>query len=87
MMRKLRTLSKEEEKDRSTLVRELVSTGMKERFLERAIQLYKNGRITLWKAARIAGISLWEMTEVLRERRVEAAYGKRDLEADLAGLK
>lgn len=82
----LEELSKEEAKERSELIRELLKAGIKEKKLEKAILLYKEGRATLWKAARIANISLWKMAEVLRDRKVEAQYGIRELKEDLKAL-
>lgn len=83
----LKKLAKDESKDRSEIVRELLSLGIKEKRLHRAIQRYKEGRITLWKAAREAEISLWEMIEVARERKIEAQYGVKELEEDLKALR
>lgn len=83
----LKKLAKEESKDRSEIVRELLSLGIKEKKLRRAIQRYKEGKVTLWKAAREAEISLWKMIEVLRERKIEAQYGMRELEEDLKALR
>ncbi|MEW6070000.1 MAG: UPF0175 family protein [Candidatus Thermoplasmatota archaeon] len=86
LKRAVENLSKEEAKERSELIRELLIAGIKEKKLEKAIALYKNGKATLWKASRVAGISLWKMTEVLRERKVEAQYGVRELKEDLKAL-
>lgn len=83
----LEKIAREESKDKSRLMRELLALGIKEKKLEKAIQLYKEGKVTLWKAARVAGISLWQMMEVMREHRVEAQYGLRELEEDLKALK
>lgn len=82
----LEALSKEEAKERSELIRELLIAGIKEKKLEKAIALYKEGKATLWKASRIAGISLWKMTEVLRDRKVEIQYGMRELKEDMKAL-
>lgn len=82
----LEALSKEEAKERSEVIRELLITGIKEKKLEKAITLYKEGKATLWKAARVADISLWKMTEILRDRKVEAQYTTRELKEDLKAL-
>lgn len=85
--RMLEELSKEEVKDKSEIVRELLAIGIKEKKLQRAIKLYIEGKATMWKAARIAGLSLWQMMEVMRERKIEVQYGLRELEEDLKALK
>jgi len=83
----LERLSEAEDRDTSTLIRELLARGMRERKLERSLGLYSKGKITLWKAARLAGVSLWEMTDALKARRVELHYDVTDLYEDLAGLR
>jgi len=80
-------LAEDEAKDKSELVRELLTMGLKEKKLQKAIELYKDGKVTLWKAARMADVSLWKMMDVLSERKVEAQYGERELEEDLKALK
>jgi len=54
--------------------------------LENAIELYKKGQVTGWKAARLAGISLWCFYDVLAQRGVLIQYSERDLEEDLKPL-
>ena len=51
--------------------------------IEEAIDLYKKGQVTGWKASKLAGISLWRFYEVLAERGVLIQYTKHDLEQDL----
>jgi predicted HTH domain antitoxin len=38
----------------------------------------------MWKAAKIARLSLWEFVEILKDKGVEIQYGIRDLEEDLS---
>ncbi len=79
-------IAKQEGKDRSSVMRELIALGMAEKSSERAVRLYSQGRVSAWKAASLAGVSLWEMLEILRSHGIEAQYGLRELEADLAAL-
>ena len=83
----LERLSQAEDRDTSTLIRELLARGMRERKLERSLALYSKGKITLWKAARLAGVSLWEMTDALKARRVELHYDVTDLYEEVADLR
>ena len=41
----------------------LLMAGLRQVKLESALALYKQGDISLWKAARLAGVSLREMTQ------------------------
>lgn len=82
----LAELAEEEGKDRSALLRELIALGIAEKSVEKAVRFYSTGRVSAWKAASIAGVSLWEMIEILRRRGVEAQYGLKELEEDLEAL-
>jgi predicted HTH domain antitoxin len=86
-LKELEKIAKEEAKDKSGVIRELLALGLREKKLEKAIRLYREGRATLWKAARLAGISLWQMMEVMRERKDEAQNGLRELGEDMKALK
>ena len=57
--------------DKSTAVRKILERGILEWRKERALELLSRGKITFARAAELAGISLWEMSELVRERRVE----------------
>lgn len=48
-----------------------------------AIELYREGKVSMGKAAEIAGISKIEMMGVLREKKVPLQYTEEDLKEDL----
>jgi predicted HTH domain antitoxin len=52
-----------------------------------AVELYKDGRISLGKAAEIAGVSKWEMFEILASKKIPLRYGVDDLKEDLKTLR
>ena len=81
--KKLRELVKKEKKDRSALIREILEQGVKEKNIEQAVELYKTGQVTGWKAAQLAGISLWKFYETLATKGVLIQYSQKDLEEDL----
>lgn len=54
-----------------------------EKAVEEALRLYKEGKVTLWKAAALAGLDLWEMIREMEKRGVELQYGLKELEEDL----
>ena len=82
MAKDLEEIEKEENTDRATTVRKLLAQAIAEWKLERALMLYREGKITLWKAAKIAGLSLWEMMEIVRERKVPFRYAYEDFRVD-----
>lgn len=81
--KKLQEIAKKEGKDRSTLIRELLEKGVKQKSLEQAVELYRTGQITAWKAAQLAGVSLWAFYKILEEKGVLIQYSEQDLEQDL----
>ncbi len=82
-VKRLREIADKEEKDRSTLIREMLEQAIKEKNLEQVIELYKKGQVTGWKAAQLAGVSLWSFYKVLAEKGVLLQYSEQDLEEDL----
>ncbi|MBS3072193.1 UPF0175 family protein [Candidatus Pacearchaeota archaeon] len=80
-------IAKLEDSDKSKLIRELIISGIKEKKIEELIKLYEKGKVTLWKAARLAKISLWEMIEIVKERKIPAQYGETELKKDIEALK
>lgn len=83
---KLDELADREHKDRSTLIRELLDTGIHEKDIDHAVELYRKGQATSWKSAQTAGISLWKFIEVLKEKGVLIQYSEHDLQKDLRAL-
>ena len=51
--------------------------------LEYYAQEYAQGRLTLSRAAEETGVSVWEMMDYLKQKRVPAQYSLEDLEHDL----
>ncbi|GAB3040228.1 UPF0175 family protein [Natronobiforma cellulositropha] len=75
----------DERLDRSTGVRKLLADGLESWRRERALERFTAGEVTLTKAAAVAGVSVWEFRQLVRER--EAAWvSSADLETDLEDL-
>jgi predicted HTH domain antitoxin len=87
ILEKLDDLAQKEHKDRSTLIRELLDKGIKDKRIDLAVELYRKGEVTSWQAAKLAGISLRRLYESLQRKGVLIQYGERDLEQDLRGLR
>ena len=76
----LSTLAKEEREDISKKVRKLVDLGR----MMLAIEKYKKSEASIEKSARIAGVSISKMVDILREHGIEANL---EFEDYLSGLK
>ena len=77
----------EEGLDKSTAIRRILEIGVSEWKKKRAIELYRSGKITLWKASQISGISLREMLEELNRLRITTHVTAKDLEEDIEAAK
>jgi predicted HTH domain antitoxin len=83
LARDLRKIEEEEQTDRATTIRKLLARAIKEWKLEHALKLYGEGKVTLWRAARIAEVSLREIMEEAAQRGIEFKYTVKDLEEDI----
>jgi predicted HTH domain antitoxin len=77
-------IEKTEQSDRSTTVRKLLKKAVGDWKMEYFARQYGDGRLTLARAASDAGVSLWEMLDYVRQRKVSAQYDLSDLEHDFA---
>ena len=82
-IQKLQDIAGKEQKDRSTLLREIIDQGIKEKNIDYAISLYQKGKATAMKAAKMADLSLWQFYKILDERGILLQYSQKDLEEDL----
>jgi predicted HTH domain antitoxin len=85
-VRLVEEIAKEEKVDKSTILERAVEHYTREWKLEKAVELYREGRVTLSRAAEIAEISVWEMIDILAQRKVTLQYSVEDLEEDLKAL-
>jgi len=72
-----------EQADRSTVLRKLLYKAVTDWKKEYAARLYAEGSITLERAAMDANVSVREMMEYLRRRKMPAQYDIEDLEEDM----
>jgi len=68
--------------DKSTTIRKALSEGLAELRVQRAIERYQSGDVSVNQAARIAGVSLAEWLEIARERNLTTQLTPDDLDVD-----
>ena len=66
------------------MIRRLLELGIREEKLRLALDLVRERRVTVWKAAEMAGIDYREMLGALRTRNVPFPLSSEDLELELA---
>jgi len=79
----LKEIEEEEQTDRATVIRKLLVKGIKQWKIEKALRLYREGQVTLWRAARLAGLTLREMMEMAAKMGIQFQYSQKDLEEDI----
>ena len=87
ILKEIDKIAEREKMDRATLLRQLIDAGLKMRRLEHALESYRKGEATLWKAADMAGLSLHEMVLCARREGIPIQYSEEDLERDVERLK
>jgi len=60
-------LADEDAIDRSEMARRLLGTGLAARRMRRALDDYRAGNATAWRASKIAGVSLYEMLDHIHD--------------------
>jgi len=66
--------------DKSTVARKLLTIGIQEVKKIQALDMYREGKCSLWKAAQMSGIPLREMIELAEERRVPLRISPKDVD-------
>ncbi len=69
--------------DRSAIIRELLAMALQEHRLREALDLVRTRKVTVWKAAEIAGVTYREMLSFLKTYNVTFPLSEEDLEREV----
>jgi predicted HTH domain antitoxin len=83
VVRDLEAIEQVEQADRSTTLRKLLSRAIQDWKLDHYSRLYGSGKFTLARAAREARVSLWEMMDYVKTKKITAQYDLEDFQRDL----
>ena len=72
--------------DRSEALRRFIERGLREARLDEVLNLLRRGKASIGRAAEMAGVTLYEMLDLVKEHRIPSGYGPDDLERDLREL-
>jgi len=64
---------------------DLLRIGLRELKLNQSLTLFKQGNISIWKAARLAGVSLREMTQYAATQGLRAVVEEETLREETLG--
>jgi predicted HTH domain antitoxin len=83
LLKDLEMIEAQEQADRSTVIRKLLKKAVESWKRERYARLYGEGKMSLARAAREAGVSLWEMMDYVRQGKITAQYDLEELRKDI----
>ena len=86
LIEELERIATEEQVDRTSVARKLLTEGVNRWRLEHALRLYQQGQITKERAAEMAGVSIYDILDELRQRGTVARYSLEELREDLTLL-
>jgi len=79
-------IAKKEGMDRSTVLRRFLEQSIKNWLIEKSLKEYQEGKLTLRQAAKISGLSLWEIIEEVKNKKIYFPYTIEDLKDDLRAV-
>jgi predicted HTH domain antitoxin len=77
------SIAKREGMDRSTVIRRFLLRAVKDWLIEKSLDEYEQGKLTLWQAAEKCGLSLWEVINEVKKREIHVPYTLEELREDL----
>ncbi len=80
---KLKEVYKE---DQSSLIRRLLWKSIKQEKLELALKDYIEDKISLGKAAELANLSIWEITDELKKKKITFNYKLSEAQLEIEKL-
>jgi predicted HTH domain antitoxin len=69
--------------DKSAVIRELLATALQNKRIEEALNQVQAKKITVWKAAEIAGITYREMLELLKTHNIPFPLSEQELRREI----
>lgn len=72
-----------EKVDKATAVRKLLERGVEAWRRDMALQLLREGKVTVWRAAEIARLPLWEFISLIDEKKVVLPIRGKDVMEDI----
>jgi len=72
--------------DRSALLRLFLVNSLREQTIQDSLERYKAGTITLWEAAQLSNVTLWEMIKEIEKAHIHSNYDLTELKKDLKAM-
>ena len=85
-VKNLKQIADKEELDTSAVIRRLLAKAINEWKKDYAIEQYKKGEFSFGQLASFAGISVWDVPALLKEKGAYLNYDKEELERELKNI-
>ncbi len=79
--------TKEEKIDKSTAMKQFLAIGIKEYKKQKAVELYRVGKVSLSEAAKIADVNIYVMIDLLVTAGIKSDYSLEDMKKEREILK
>ena len=86
LLQEIDQLSKENQMDRASFLRNLIVGGLEIEKEKKVLQMYKDRKISMAKAAEMLNIDLWQMIDIVKREKIYLDYSEEELKEDLKGL-
>lgn len=83
VLEEIEGIAEQDRIDRSEIIRRLLDQALAQRRVDKAVDAYRNRKVSMWRAAEMARVSLREIMSLMKDLRVELNYTVEDLERDL----
>ena len=83
VFQELETFMKEESLEKSASVRKLLAEGLQHWKEQRALESFKEGKVTFLKAAEMAGCSVWDFADLVREKGIVWIKSEKFIHSDI----
>jgi predicted HTH domain antitoxin len=83
LVKRVEQEARRESTDKSTIARKLTAIGIQQTQKARAVDGYRRGKCTIWKASEMAGVPLREMMEILRREKISLHVSPEDMDEAL----
>jgi predicted HTH domain antitoxin len=82
IMMEIEYWAKEGKIEKSTMITKILKEGLSAWKMNKALEMYRLQKVTLWKAAEIAGVSLGEILAELPKKKIIFQYDLDELRED-----
>jgi len=81
--KEIERIAEVEKLDKSSVLRKILEIGIEEWKKEYVLKLLQRKKITLWKASEIAGLTIWEMLELIKQKNISLPIKAEDIIEDI----